>query len=361
MKLLEKFETEPAAARILVNLLEYVVGYHAATRTRTGLVGGTDTYRSYLRGLGLRIHDLTGKLAETDLSEYSLIVLRGKTEATAKLRAFVEQGGNVLMHRADVQDIDELARAIDVRLALRPFSGTVTRCEGHHPLLEAVTREDVYWLGEPASGAGTTPRAQAMTDGVFVAAQEKQHSHTTFLTDPPAVACVQNGGGTAVFDQLRWDTEEQNTRKAARYVCSLLTALGGDFAYRSGVTIQCEDMTPQAGRSQTRNRGSYVWMGSEAYLTTGIEVGKAGVYTIDVVAGGSQCDGIYPLVDVCIDDKKVGQIQLTVGGWRPYPLDIELAEGAHRLALEFTNDLFIPGKGDRNVSLDKVTFVEKSW
>jgi len=73
------------------------------------------------------------------------------------------------------------------------------------------------------------------------------------------------------------------------------------------------------------------------------------------------CDGIYPLVDVRIDDKKVGQIQLTVGGWRSYPLDIELAEGAHRLTLEFTNDLFIPGKGDRNVSLDKVTFVEKSW
>ena len=156
--------------------------------------------------------------------------------------------------------------------------------------------------------------------------------------------------------QLRWDTEERNTREAARYACSLLTALGGTFASRPCVTIECEQMTPQPGRTQIRNRASHMSLASEGYITTEIQVAAAGKYVMELVASGSEVHGIYPLVEARIDGKKVGQFQLLVGGWRTCPLEVELNEGSHELTLDFLNDLYVRGAGDRNVSLDKVIF-----
>ena len=77
------------------------------------------------------------------------------------------------------------------------------------------------------------------------------------MTTPPAVAAVRCGKGTLVIDQLRWDTEERNARKAARYACSLLTALGAQFSSRLGVAVECEQMTPQPGMPHFHNRGTY--------------------------------------------------------------------------------------------------------
>jgi hypothetical protein len=61
------------------------------------------------------------------------------------------------------------------------------------------------------------------------------------------VAFVNCGEGWIRLDQLRWDTEEQNARKAARYAGALLSMLGGDFSPRSGTAVECARMTPQPG------------------------------------------------------------------------------------------------------------------
>ena len=80
-------------------------------------------------------------------------------------------------------------------------------------------------------------------DKLFVA-RDRRADDVTFLTVPSAVAVVPRGAGQVVFDFLRWDTEQQNARQAARYACSMLTALDADFLPRPAVTIQCDQMTP---------------------------------------------------------------------------------------------------------------------
>ena len=481
LRLVEKFATEPTAARILGNLVRYLSDYRPMLG-KTGLVGGSEQYRDFLEGIGLKYDDLTGRFDSTDLSKYRLLLVRGQVEDAEKLRRFVDEGGNLLVHRLDRNGFANLGTAFDLDLDWTPFPGTVTRVEGNHLLLDAVKREDVYWLQDRAAGAGTTRRAAGMTDGVFsptlkhsraemydvedwrltglfveprgpevsfatdgtacgevvfpdsgnyligvvargtpcdgaypivrvsvdgkpigniaVPSDEREtralsahvergrhevsvafvnnRSNATedrnlyidkvlvaaaddetapvLLSDPGATACVPRDKGLIVLDQLRWDTEERNTRKAARYACSLMTALGGTFESRLGVTVECEQMTPQPGRTQIRNRTSHMSLASEGYITTDIQVAAAGNYVMELVASGSEVHGIYPLVEARIDGKRVGQFQLLVGGWRTYPLEVELHKGSHKLTLDFLNDLYVPGEGDRNVSLDKVIF-----
>jgi hypothetical protein len=91
-------------------------------------------------------------------------------------------------------------------------------------------------------------------------------------------------------------------------------------------------------------------------IRTRIQVAQTAAYTLELVASGTQVEDVYPLVDVQVDGRKVGSLQLTQAGWRAYPLVLELTRGSHELALAFVNDRMIPGVADRNVQMDKVVF-----
>jgi hypothetical protein len=176
-----------------------------------------------------------------------------------------------------------------------------------------------------------------------------------FFTSPPAIAETDKNRGKVIIDLVRWDTEEQNARKAARLASTLLTAMGGDFQPRMGTTIECERMTPQPGMPFFSNQGGHAALACNGYIQTPIQVAAAGRYSMEVVASGTPVAGVYPLVEVAIDGKKAGQVQLTSGNWRSYFLDLDLPEGNHELRLSFVND-FNTGGEDRNVMLDKASF-----
>jgi hypothetical protein len=176
-----------------------------------------------------------------------------------------------------------------------------------------------------------------------------------FLTSPAAVAVARRGKGTVLVDQIRWDTEEQNARKAARLASTLLTEMGGDFQPRLGTTIQCDRMTPQPGMPFFSNQGGHAALACNGYVQTPIRLAAAGRYNMELVASGTPAAGVYPLVEVAVDGKPVGRVQLTSGAWRSYFLDVDLPAGNHELRLSFINDFNANGE-DRNLMLDKVTF-----
>ena len=114
-------------------------------------------------------------------------------------------------------------------------------------------------------------------------------------------------------------------------------------------------MTPQPGMPHFSNRGTFASLACTGYVTTPIEVAEPGRYAMEIVASGSRAAGALPIVEVRIDGKPVGQVELASTAWRPYVLPVELTEGRHELALAFTNDLNQNGE-DRNLALDKVVF-----
>lgn len=495
LKLVETFAAEPAAGLALSGLLDHVARYLPAQR-RTAVDGGPREYHAHLRSLGLRFDDLTGKLAGADLKPYTCIVSRGGPEELPALRKYVEEGGNLLLHRVPSDAYPAVCYAFDLRYKLQPYSGVVKRNQPVFLPPAHIAWEDLYWLGEHrgiswaetpratnvaesilaptidpqkapgyevedwklegaiverrqpgvvfatngsatgevefpepgpyvlglvASGTpcgGVYPVASIGIDGdewgmvsvegrdwstwtTLVVVEPGRHkvsiafindasdpakgedrnlfvdkllvqpvkpragdrSGTFAVTVPMAVACFQRGGpsvrahgkGLVVIDQLRWDTEERNARKAARYASTLLAALGGDFADRPSWAIECETMTPQPTMPHFHVRGTHVTLACSGWVKTPIEVAAAGRYTMELVAGGSVAQGVYPHIEVRIDGRKAAEVQLTSGGLRPYPVVIELPAGKHELALAFTNDLNVGGE-DRNLTLDKVIF-----
>ena len=364
LKLIEKALLEPAAGLILTNLLEYLDRYQPQRR-RTALLGGDASYRDSLRKLGLRFDDLSEAADGVDLTDYSLVICRGAFDAsgdwTDKLGEYVRGGGNLYVHRPAKSAFDAISLGLNLDLQVQPFEGDVQRAEGDHPLQQAISREDLYWtIKQPGMSWVLQPLAQEMSDGVFLAASDSGQSKTfrvTALTQPKAVVAIDYELGRVVLDNLRWDTEPANGRKAARYACSLLTALGADFTLRSGVSIECEQMTPQPGAPWFDNSGGIVSMGSNAYIKTKINVAESRTYEMELVAAGDDSEGVGPLVEVHIDGQKVDAIQLTIEDWRAYPLQLELQQGQHEFMLKFVNDHASPS-GDRNLRLDKVSFYE---
>ncbi|MCY2989895.1 MAG: hypothetical protein NTY19_18780 [Planctomycetota bacterium] len=505
LALVEKFDTEPAAARILVNLVEYLTqagnnqaglaspagqpglknGATADAR-KTAVVGGTEAYRCYLRSLGLQFDDLTGKLDAIDWAAYGLVLCRGELPGLEELGPWVENGGRLWLHRTPVASLEHVCHEWKLDLVAQPYAGAVTRAEGDHPLLAALAREDLYWLGKHVGiDWADTPRATAMADLIFskslgdkraveyevedwklegeiiqrqppgvifatvgsatqeiafptagdyligvlargtpcfgvypivqvaidgkpfgqisvtdrwqttcvfgrvtagrhkvsvsfindagdppredrnlyvdkvLIARDENTSGVHFLASPAALAVAARGKGLVVLDQICWDTEEPNARKAARFASALLIELGGRFAPRGGATIRCDRMTPQPEMPFFRNQGGSASLACNGYVETPIQVAVAGPYSVEIVASGTSAQGVYPLVEVAIDGQTVGKIQLTAGSWRSYFLDLDLAEGVHKFRLSFVNDTNVNGE-DRNLLLDKVTFFAAS-
>lgn len=190
-------------------------------------------------------------------------------------------------------------------------------------------------------------------DQVLVALDDGRDG-TTVLATPAALAVSRVGKGIVVWDQITWDTEEANSRKASRLAGSLLTALGAESDSQLGAIIEAERMTPQPGVPHFSNAGTFASMACSGYISSPLRAARAGRYRIDVVASGSSAAGVYPEIGVLVDGRSAGTIHLVASNWRTYSLPMDLQAGDHELRLAFTND-FSGGGEDRNLSLDRVT------
>jgi hypothetical protein len=216
--------------------------------------------------------------------------------------------------------------------------------EGQHQITVSFDNDEADPSGEDRN---------LQVDQLLVVAVGGQVQDNIFLTKPPAVAAQRRGSGLAVFDHIRWDTEQSNSRKASRYACSMLTALGADFWPKSMVTLECERMTPQPQLPNYSTDGSTAYLGSNGSIAATIEVAETNRYVAELFAAGDSSEGICPLVEVRIGDRILAQIQLTTEAWRSYRVDLDLPQGRHELSLRFTNDHYAPS-GDRNLRLDKL-------
>ncbi len=115
-------------------------------------------------------------------------------------------------------------------------------------------------------------------------------------------------------------------------------------------------MEPEEGMPHFAKRGGMAYFGSNGYVETEVEVARAGRYRIEIIAGGSQAQGIYPAVEAALGDSLLGEVQTTSAGPNSYFLQAELPAGVHNLRLSFTNDFYQPPGEDRNLVLDKVVF-----
>lgn len=174
------------------------------------------------------------------------------------------------------------------------------------------------------------------------------------LSTPAAVAAVAVGPGRVVIDEINWDTTATNTDKARRYIAGLLAGLNAPFAAGGiGTVIDLSRFEPDPQMVHWRRDGSGVMMASGGYMVGKVQCAKAGRYQMRIIARGTPCRGILPIVAVELDGKSAGQVQLTSEDWRGYPLAVEMPQGEHELKLIFANDENVGGE-DRNVWIARV-------
>ena len=168
------------------------------------------------------------------------------------------------------------------------------------------------------------------------------------LTQPAFVARFDAGKGCVVLDEIAWSTETYNTRKAIQYAQGLLAALGADFEDTRGEVIGPQDMIEDKDMAHFNRMSDRVCLFSSGYVSTKAVFATGGKYTFELVACGTMLDKVYPIVNVQLDGRFVGAIELKSNGWRPYTLVTEVSQGEHEIKLVFANDAYRPPE-DRNL------------
>ncbi|MDH7571029.1 MAG: carbohydrate-binding domain-containing protein, partial [Armatimonadota bacterium] len=309
------------------------VVYDARAMRAEGAFAGVNDAGAYLASSGT----ITGEIEVPQSGAYVLgLVARSTPAAGVFAAASVALGGTP---RRPLGTITTASREWDT------YTLPVRLPAGRYPLVIAFIN-DAQIGGEDRN---------FYLQKVLLAPASGTEATVTTATVPPALCLLPERKGRFYVDSIRWDTEEANAVKAARFACALLSALGGELEERVGVSVEAESMEPSPGMPHFRRTGTAALLAANGYIETEISVARAGTYRLEVIAQGTAAQGVYPLVEVWLDDQKVGTAQLLSGTWRAYPLSAQLSAGKHRLRLAFVNDLNREGE-DRNLQLDKVIF-----
>ena len=176
---------------------------------------------------------------------------------------------------------------------------------------------------------------------------------STLLTHPGAVAQDRRGNGLVVLDEIKWDTETQNSTQAGRYISKLLTDLGAVFQQTPGVTITAVTMTNVNVNSYSTS-GGLAHLNSNGRIETTINFTAAGNYTFTILAGGNAAAGVMPQIGVTVDGSVRTNFFLTTTNLATYTVTLFLTAGTHAIGLAFLNDYYAPPE-DRNAFFSQLT------
>lgn len=313
--LVEKFNQEPAAARILTSLLEYAAETRAPFR-RAWMVCDDAAVKGVLARAGAHFTDVTGHLAETDLNPSDVLFAAGHLSEIVKeqdkVRGFIESGGVLFLHQPTPADVANLAALLPPEIALSATPCGPALRAADDELTDGISNQELYWLGQheglPWDPTAPDPEAYA---GYFVLRPQGEPKIGVlgrYLSPPP--------GETPPLHLVQGQT----------------------MAVFSGGTMEAK-----------------------------VTVDKAGLQSLLLKLGGTPLGGIYPRVEVFVDGRQVGSVQLRSAGPEEHYLMAFIAAGEHLIGLRFANDAYSP-PADRNLiiyslavapvaSLENVVFV----
>ncbi len=354
LQLIEKLDTEPVARRILQNCLDYLSDYKSATSEVTYCPDDRAALLPVLRRTGAQIN----RRAPAEISgAESIVVFDGDAVAqapAAKLRALADAGATIWLHRPPPGAFDAAIAALGLRGAMSPAQGPIRRAESLPPVAAGLAREDLYWLGARSGfGWSTTPQAR---DSIRAAV--KSGGSFTLLAEPGALAVAAAGRGIVLVDTLDETSEaaKHNGGKFARLIATLLANAGADFVEATdAVKVNASAFEPVGKIEWFRREADALYLGCAGKVVATIHIKREGEYALGFIGRGTPANGQYPILEVALDGRKLGQVELASVGFTAHDLNATLPAGQHELSLSFINDLFAPD-GDRNLWLNAVEF-----
>lgn len=297
MRVASKLRSEPIAGLLLGRMLNYLANYKP--HKGETLVFAPPSLQEELKTLRLDWRSLKD-WNELRYPDVQLLILQADGETIAqnfeRLRKFVEEGGNVLWHRPTQEDLLKLP---ELAVTLQPYQGPILRAEGDDELLPYLSREDLYWLG-PSRGAPwqTAPLALNSADGLF--------------------------------------TSQMALEDAKR------------FPATKGATIEGGNILVERDELAFFTNGRAEWE---------IDIPRTGTYNFGLSARGTPVGGVYPIVEVYLDGKKVGILYIGSERRGIYTCSFTAEKGKHKLGIAFTNDAWAPPE-DRNLWVESFLLAE---
>ncbi|MEW5718845.1 MAG: carbohydrate-binding domain-containing protein, partial [Chloroflexota bacterium] len=302
-----KFDSEPMARVLFERMINYladgatqVAATTSQSRPSSAVLYFGDALPDQLTRLGI---DAQARVDWNTLtvSNARLLVLQtdGATVAqnADKIRAFADAGGSVVWHRPRANDFVQARDALKLPVTMQAFRGPALRAEGTSDFWQALTREDLYWLGQHEGAAWSeTPLATDVADAVFVT-DEKIPANTL--------------------------DARQNVRL-------------------EGVSV--------------RAQGNAIAFATNGRATWTTQIPAAGTYQFGIVARGTPVKDVYPMVSVYLDGQRVGMLYIARKESAYYSLPIRATAGAHQIAIVFANDEYAPPE-DRNLYVERYALV----
>jgi len=286
-----KAASEPTAARLMQNMLDYAAAFEPEQRS-VALLDGDDAVATALSRAGVRYTDAREPGADGGAD---LLIASGAVRDAAALRAAVESGKTVLLHSPTPEGFAAVAGDAANPWRIGEAGGPVMKIDqasvGQH-----ILNEDLYWLG-PHAGLSwaTTPLASdIITAGLTPGIR-------------PEDATVYSWRDMAMTGQIA-------------------QALGDRDGYGFFTT----------GRAEVE-----------------VDFGQGGTFLIGARLGGTPAAGGWPQALVAVDGEPAGVLSTTKGEFDDYATISEVAPGTHRVSITFTNDASGPGE-DRNLFIQSL-------
>ncbi len=292
-----KFESEPAARRLVSNALAYLSGYKPPAGNVLAVIGepGGPEFRRRLDDLGLLYSEPAGAATKAELSKASLVVLHGggkEIEALAPLLSGLARPLTVYWHAPEKESFEKLKSTLGLgSTKIEDAAGPLTLLPRADAALEGVLREDLTFMkpfGPNNWYRVVTPDA-GVIDRALAAAEGETESETYALE--------------------KW-----------KLAGSLVQAKGDHTV-------------------------AFYTNGS---ATGEITVARDGLYRLALDGWGTPADGGWPVVTVKADGSAVGEVFVAGRRERSWSCLVNLKRGKVKLELSFDNDLYRDGE-DRNL------------
>jgi hypothetical protein len=225
-----KFRVDPAATRVLRNLLTW-----SATRPAPAAATGVfcdDAAAAQLDSVGLRYDRLAWPLPKGALHRYRALLILDAGEGIsepARVRQFVQEGGRVVLHGLTPRSLPLLEALLGQPIVLREARPPWVTLNDRGGPAAGLSNQELAWF-QPAAEAGGTPLVSPGIAEYAVlqppAVAGRAGPPLTFHAIPGLLVSSPLGRGLWVLDQVRWEKPGGNEAKAKRYLATLLTNLG---------------------------------------------------------------------------------------------------------------------------------------
>lgn len=292
-----KFDSEPAARKILQNSLDYIAAKESK-KIKTVVFGEEGNFKQAFAGIGVK-QSVINDINDNNLKSADILVLQGGGEKIIKskdaIAEFLKAGKTVYWHCPDAKTFDALKIIFSAdNFEIVSSSGPVAVNMRENNLLAGISREDLLFV----------KRERGWQREVFI--------------DP------------AVIDKTIMPVRAIDDVRAVIKAAKL--------------ELKGHKVFPEVNQVKFQTKGT---------ATGWIEISQSGMYDLSLIAGGTSERGNYPLVSIKIGEKIIAQVNLTKDQISEYRFLADLPAGKNKLQINFENG---PDWGDgRELLLDSLT------